>query len=213
MFKHAIGDDGLKVIKSFTYSEGENANDWRVVMGKMEKHCIGEVNEIYERYCFNKRFPTETVDNFVAELKTLAKTCNVCDCLRDSLIRDRIVLGIKNEQTTKKLLRMRDLTLNRCIDVCRREEVTSMQMKSLSEPVDNVNLVKPTGKKSQRSSDGKLNMESPVSFVGLSIHQRKRSAQRGVRRAKSVNRRIILLRSVPGEQQFIILEAKKSLRR
>ena len=66
MFKHVIGDDGLKVIKSFTYSEGENANDWRVVMGKMEEHCIGEVNKIYERYCFNKRdkLPTETVDNF-----------------------------------------------------------------------------------------------------------------------------------------------------
>ena len=41
MFKHVIGDDGLKVIKSSTYSEEENANDWRVVMGKMEKHCIG----------------------------------------------------------------------------------------------------------------------------------------------------------------------------
>ena len=81
MFKHAIGDDGLKVIKTFSYSETENANDWRVVMGKMEKHCIGEVNEIYERYCFNKRdkLPTETVDNFVAELKTLAKTCVTAD--------------------------------------------------------------------------------------------------------------------------------------
>ena len=66
MFKHVISDDGLKVIKSFTYSEGENANDWCVVMGKMEEHCIGEVNKIYERYCFNKRdkLPTETVDNF-----------------------------------------------------------------------------------------------------------------------------------------------------
>ena len=41
---------------------------------------------------------------------------------------------------------MRDLTLNRCIDVCRSKEVTSMQMKSLSEPVDNVTLVKPKGK-------------------------------------------------------------------
>ena len=35
-----------------------------------------------------------------------------------------------------------------------------MQMKALSEPIDNVNLVKPKGKKSQRPSDGKLNMES-----------------------------------------------------
>ena len=156
MFKHAIGDDGLKVIKTFSYSESENANDWRVVLGKMEKHCIGEVNEIYERYCFNKRdkFPTETVENFVAELKTLAKTCNFCDCLRDSLIRDRIVLGIKNEETTKKLLRIRDLTLNKCIDVCRSEEITSMQMKSLSEPVDGVNKVKSRKTKSDKTSDG-----------------------------------------------------------
>ena len=91
MFKHAIGDDGLKVIKTFSYTEGENVNDWRVVMGKMERNCIGEVDEIYQRYCFNKRdkLSTETVDNFVAELKTLAKTHNFFDCLRDSLILDR----------------------------------------------------------------------------------------------------------------------------
>ena len=54
MFKHAIGDNGLTVIKSFTYSKGENTNDLHVVMGKMEKHCIGKVNKIYERHCFKK---------------------------------------------------------------------------------------------------------------------------------------------------------------
>ena len=77
-------------------------------MAKMGKQYIGEVNEIYERYCFKKRdkLLTESVDCFVAELKTLAKTCNFCDCLRDSLIRDRTVLGIKDEQTMKKLLRI-----------------------------------------------------------------------------------------------------------
>ena len=44
-------------------------------MAKMEKYCIGEVNAIYERYCFNKRdkLSTESVDCFVAGLKTLAK--------------------------------------------------------------------------------------------------------------------------------------------
>lgn len=30
--------------------------------------------------------PTEAVDNFVAKLKTLAKTCNFCSCLRDTLM-------------------------------------------------------------------------------------------------------------------------------
>ena len=57
------------------------------------------------------------------------------------------MLGIKNEQTTKKLLRMRDLTLNRCIDVCRSEEVAELQMKSLSGPVDNIDQVKSSSKK------------------------------------------------------------------
>ena len=57
------------------------------------------------------------------------------------------MLGIKNEQTTKKLLRIRDLTLNRCIDVCRSEEVAELQMKSFSGPVDNINQVKSSSKK------------------------------------------------------------------
>jgi len=117
------------VIKSFSYSVRESSNDWRVVMGKM-KHCIGEVNEIYERYCFTKRdkLPaTEMVGNFVAGLKTLTKTCNFW--------------RIKKEQTTKMLPRTRVLALNRCIDVCCSEEVTSMQIKLLSVPVDSIHQV------------------------------------------------------------------------
>ncbi|KAL9954928.1 hypothetical protein ACROYT_G042516 [Oculina patagonica] len=165
MFKHTIGDDALKLIKTFTYAETENRNDLRVVMGKVEKHCIGEVNEIYERYCFNKRdkIPTESVDSFVAELKT----CNFCDCLRESLIRDRIVLGIKNEQTTKKLLRVRDLTLNRCIDICGSEEVTELQMKSLSKPVDNIHHLKSKNKKpSVPTPDGRSGKKISCKFCG-----------------------------------------------
>ena len=162
MFEHAISNNDLKVIKTFTYSEGENANDWRAVMDKMEKHCIGKVNKISKRYCFNKRdkLPTETVDNFVTECKALAKTYNFCHCLHDSLICNRIVLGIKNKQTTKKLLRMRDLTSNRCIDVCRSKEVTSMQMKSLCKPVGSIHQVTSKGIKSDRRSDGRLNVQS-----------------------------------------------------
>ena len=33
---------------------------------------------------------------------------------------------LKNKQTTKKLLRMRDRTLNQGIEVCRREEVAEL---------------------------------------------------------------------------------------
>jgi len=43
MFKDIIDDDGLKVFKVLSYTEKENANDYRVVTGKMKRYCIGEV--------------------------------------------------------------------------------------------------------------------------------------------------------------------------
>ena len=83
------------------------------------------------------------------------------------LIRDRIVLGIKDEQTTKKLLRIRDLTLNRCIDICRGEKVTALHVKSLSEPVDNINQVKSNKKKPRVSSpDGQSGKKISCKFCG-----------------------------------------------
>ena len=82
MFKRTISDDAIKVIKTLSYTEGGDSNNWRVVIAINNRH----------------KLLTESVDYFVAELKTLAKTCNFCDCLRNSLIRDRIVLGIKDEQ-------------------------------------------------------------------------------------------------------------------
>ena len=46
---------------------------------------------------------------------------------------------------------MRYLTLNRCIDACRSEEIAEMQMKSLSEPLDNIKQMKSRTKKPQAS--------------------------------------------------------------
>ena len=78
------------------------------------------------------------------------------------------MLGIKDEQTTKKLLRMRDLTLNCCIDVCCSEEVAELQMKSLSGPVDNINQVKSSSKKHPAPTpvDGRSAKKISCKFCG-----------------------------------------------
>ena len=74
----------------------------------------------------------ESIDAYVTVLRNLAKSCNFCDCMRDSLIRDRIVLGVNNNAIRKKLLQVRGLTLNQCIDTCRSNEATTSQMKAIS---------------------------------------------------------------------------------
>ena len=43
-------------------------------------------------------------------------------------LEEKTVLGIKNDQTTEELLKVRDLTLNRCINISHSEEVSESQL-------------------------------------------------------------------------------------
>ena len=100
----------------------------------MRTLTIGELNETFERYTFNSRNQqeNESIDAYVTALRTLTKTCNFCDCMRDSIIRDRIVLGIQDHRTRKRLLQERSLTLSKCIDLCKSSEATNLQLKTIS---------------------------------------------------------------------------------
>ena len=69
-------------------------------------------NEIYERVKFNTRRQKdkETGDMFVTSLYCLAKHCEY-GSLQDELIRDRLVVGIKDTNTSEKLQLETDLSL------------------------------------------------------------------------------------------------------
>ena len=87
-------------------------------------------NVIYERYLFGccKQEEGETIDTFVTRLREKAATCEYGQ-LKDELIRDKIVLGIANESTRRRLLRGRDLTLITAIEICRAAELTEIRMR------------------------------------------------------------------------------------
>lgn len=95
LFLHCVGTEALKIYNGFVYSEEEDKTDLPTVIKKFDQHIIGDTNETFERYIFNERNQdaTESIDSYVTALRTLAKTCNFCDCLGDSLLRDRIVRG------------------------------------------------------------------------------------------------------------------------
>ena len=59
-----------------------------------------------------------------------------------TLIRDRIVCGIRDDSVRRRLLREADLTLEKAIDVCRANEITSSQVKMLNEEVE-VHKIRP----------------------------------------------------------------------
>ena len=69
-------------------------------------------NTVYERYKFweSKQKEGETVDQFITDLKTRAKSCEFGE-QTESMIRDRLVLGVSDIRLKERLLREGDLSL------------------------------------------------------------------------------------------------------
>ena len=65
---------------------------------------VFSVSVIIERAKFNRRsqLPDEPAEQFIASLYNLAADCNFGD-LKDQLIRDRIVVGIRNQALSEQL--------------------------------------------------------------------------------------------------------------
>jgi len=62
--------------------------------------------------------------------------------VRDSLIRDRLILGDKNDRARKKVLEQKDLALDKALDILRTQELTDIRTSDMTTEEANVNRVK-----------------------------------------------------------------------
>ncbi|CAC5364689.1 unnamed protein product [Mytilus coruscus] len=67
-----------------------------------------------------------------SDLKLIAKNCEF-EHLKDGLIRDRIVCDTNSSRVKERLLREDWLTLNKAVGICRADEESRKQMKTLNE--------------------------------------------------------------------------------
>ena len=130
-----VGTDAYQRFQTMDFEDASDRQDIGKVIEAFTKFCVGEVNITYERYLFNKRTQNlgESFDNFPSELQRLSRTCDYGD-LAESIITDRIVLGIQSDVTRQKLLQIRKLSLNAAIDVCKTSEIAHRQLQAISAP-------------------------------------------------------------------------------
>ena len=166
LFQSCLGLDALK-----TYNQLNLPNEPTLtnIIAKFDELLICELNETYERYCFNLRVqhPDEPVDSFISDLSDLAKSCGFCKCLHDTLIRDRIVMGLQCKDTQKLLLAVKQLTLDDCIDKCRAAEATAKRVSSIQSTPAEVHRIK-TRKSSHTSSSSSSSSSSRKSSSKIS---------------------------------------------
>ena len=88
--------------------------------------------------------------DFVAALRNLAEHCGYNDTL-ETMLRDRIVCGIKNEKIQRRLLVEKELTFQKAFEIATSMEITTknmavLQEAKLSEAVNQVTM-QPNGTK------------------------------------------------------------------
>lgn len=126
-----VDEDGIELYNTFNLQETER-NNLAKVLQCFEEYCVPKKNIVYETFKFFSRMQQEgeKFDNFLAEIKKLSQTCEF-GTMADRMIRDRIVLGIRDKMLQERLLRIEDLNLQKAVDCCRTAEISKLQAKNL----------------------------------------------------------------------------------
>ena len=92
----------------------ETAEQCNTVVRKSTEVCVPRKKVVYEQYVFHTRVQDEgeTIDRFTTDLRLKSYSCEF-GSLQDCLIRDRVVMGIRDSTLKKMLLRANVRTHNR----------------------------------------------------------------------------------------------------
>ena len=124
---YSMGDEADDIMRSFGLSV-EDAKNYSTVLAKFEAHFVKRRNVIFERAKFSMRRQEEgeSVDAFITALYGPAEHCGYGN-LHDEMVRDRIVVGIRNAALSEKLQLDAELTLEKAVTYVRQSETVKQQ--------------------------------------------------------------------------------------
>ena len=147
---YTLGEDAEDVLSSTNISQ-EDRKKYAEVMAKFDGFFQIRKNVIYERARFNRRVqqPDELVEQFITNLYHLAEHCEYGE-LRNEMIRDRIVVGIRDSALSEGLQLDPELTLEKAKKLVRQREAVHEQQQFLSQnPNDAGTMVAAVSKSSE----------------------------------------------------------------
>ena len=106
-----IGEQGREIYQTFELTGGDNMK-LEPVLNKFSSYCNPRSNKTICRHKFftRKQLEGESFNSFVTELKRLCINCEFGD-LKDSLIVDMIIVGVRDSGLKERMLREVDLTI------------------------------------------------------------------------------------------------------
>lgn len=128
---HSIGDRGMEIFSSFSL-DPDNVT-YKEVTHKFDDYFIPKKNVTLERYKFFTRTqgPSETFDNFLTDLLNKSINCEFGP-MKDELVRDIIIVGIKDNNLKERLLRESEISLETTISICKATELSHRQVREMT---------------------------------------------------------------------------------
>ena len=136
-----MGKEADIILNSFALS-AEQLQVYETVTKKFEAYFNVRRNKIFERARFNlrKQEEGESVDQFITSLYRLAEHCDY-GTLKNELIRDRIVVGLRDAKISEKLQLDPALTLEGAVTQARQKEAVHEQQSIVRSHVQSENKV------------------------------------------------------------------------
>ncbi|XP_063375179.1 uncharacterized protein LOC134662804 [Cydia amplana] len=146
---NAIGDEGLEIFNSFNVNLADETIE--NLLKKFDSKFNACKNTTVERYNFFTRYQNEeTLDQYVTSLNNLAATCDF-GTLKDSLVKDMFIIGLKNEIIKEKLLQNQELQdVSEAVNIAKTIELSNKRSKKLSERQESSNQVEAITKHTSR---------------------------------------------------------------
>ena len=147
---YCLGEEAESVLAS-THITSEKRQKYDTVVAKLNGHFKVRKNVIFERARFNHRnqLAGESAEQYITTLYSLLENCEYGE-LTSQMIRDRLVVGIRDNVLSERLQMDANLTLDKAMQMVHQREAVQQHQVFLNEtntPHSSVDYVQ--GKKSK----------------------------------------------------------------
>ena len=131
IFLNLIGSEAEELINSLALSDAQSKTV-ELLIKAIDDYVKPRTNVVFSRYQFFTRSQKEGEDfeTFLLALKKLAENCGFGD-LKTSLIRDRIIIGVSNQELRQRMLG-EEYDFERTVKLCRSVESGKLRAKEIN---------------------------------------------------------------------------------
>jgi hypothetical protein len=120
VFLNAVGERGLAIYDDLEIHDHEKFEE---ILKAYETYFTTDRNKIQERFKFNSRNQQENETNaeYLKNLKKIIVKCNFSKAEESNILRDRVIIGIRDKNLQQKLLDTKNLTLKNITEICEKK--------------------------------------------------------------------------------------------